>query len=547
LPLEPSDSPLQSPLVRDIVILCVTCAALLLPFLGKPAHIDDPMYIWTAQQITAHPLDFYGFSVNWNGHLEPVPVFMMNPPLLPYYLAAASKLVGWSEFALHAAILPLSVLSVVGFYLLACGFCRYPLSAALMMLFCPAFLVSSTNLMCEAPMLCLWLWTIVFWVRGSARSIGWLPLSGLLAGAAVLTKYSAVCVIPLLAAHAIMFRSTRRVWIGQILSLLIPLAMILAYNHYTAVMYGRGMFLNAVGFSSDSSRGQGIALPARIMNALLFVGGGAIAGVLAGFVALDARTRVLVVAVVPLAILAARKCFSLPGGWDSPWPFYSQAGVLTAAGLVIFITCIREMIRTKADGLFLLLWTGGVFVFAAKLNWAINARSILPLIPPLCILVQRALERQQFRLTRPYLAAMSLGAVLSVLTALVDHQSADANRVAAAQMMKHRTDQKVWFTGHWGFQYYMQQLGAIPLDTVAPACRPGDIVIVPLNNYGSPMKGVPLKAINTFSEQASPFLSLVNGSLGGDFYFSPGDRLPFVFGPIPPESFVIFRVMPSRQ
>lgn len=501
------------------------------------------MYIWTAQQIAAHPLDFYGFSANWGGHLEPVPVDMMNPPLLPYYLAAVSKLVGWSEIALHAALLPLSVLSVVGFYLIARGFCGSPLSAGLMMLFCPAFLVSSTTLMCEPPMLCLWLWTIVFWLRGSTRSIRWLPLSGLLVGTAVLTKYSAICLVPLLLAYSVIYRSSRRVCIAQIASLLIPVGMILGYNHYTAVMYGQGMFLNAIGFSSDFSREHGVALPAKILDSLLFVGGGAIACVLVGFVALNLRTRLLVVAAVPLAILAARKCFGLPGGWNSSWPFYAQAGILVAAGLVIFVICIKDFFHPKVDSLFLLVWTGGVFIFAAKLNWSINARSILPLIPPVSILVQRALEQHQFRLTRPYVAAMSIAATISILTALADEQTADANRVAAAHLMKNRTDQKVWFTGHWGFQYYMQRLGAMPLDTVSPKCKPGDIVIVPLNNYGIPLTGISLTAMDTFSVDASPFLSLVNGSMGANFYFSPGDRLPFVFGPIPPETFVIFRVV----
>jgi hypothetical protein len=89
----------------------------------------------------------------------------------------------------------------------------------------------------------------------------------------------------------------------------------------------------------------------------------------------------------------------------------------------------------------------------------------------------------------------------------------------------------------------MQRLGAMPLDTLSPKCQPGDIVIVPLNNYGIPPTGISLKAMDTISEDASPFLSLVNGSMGADFYFSPGDRLPFVFGPIPPETFVIFRVV----
>ena len=34
-------------------------------------------------------------------------------------------------------------------------------------------------------------------------------------------------------------------------------------------------------------------------------------------------------------------------------------------------------------------------------------------------------------------------------------------------------------------------------------------------------------------------------SMGAGFYFSPGDRLPFVVGPIPPDAYLIARVAPS--
>jgi len=40
-------------------------AAALAPFLNKAFHIDDPLFIWMAQQIAKHPFDHYGFYVNW--------------------------------------------------------------------------------------------------------------------------------------------------------------------------------------------------------------------------------------------------------------------------------------------------------------------------------------------------------------------------------------------------------------------------------------------------------------------------------------------------
>jgi hypothetical protein len=36
---------------------------LLAPFLAKPFNMDDPLFIWAARQIQAHPLNPYGFPV----------------------------------------------------------------------------------------------------------------------------------------------------------------------------------------------------------------------------------------------------------------------------------------------------------------------------------------------------------------------------------------------------------------------------------------------------------------------------------------------------
>ena len=43
----------DSPLIPAAVVIL-----LLLPFIGKAVHIDDPLFIWTAQQIQKHPFDF---------------------------------------------------------------------------------------------------------------------------------------------------------------------------------------------------------------------------------------------------------------------------------------------------------------------------------------------------------------------------------------------------------------------------------------------------------------------------------------------------------
>src|SRR5262245_26641631 len=94
---------------RDVrlarVVLALAVAAVLALFVGRAVHIDDPLFIWAAQQIRLHPFDPYGFTLNWYGAVSPMPDVTKNPPLVSYYLALASIAGGWREAWLHIALI----------------------------------------------------------------------------------------------------------------------------------------------------------------------------------------------------------------------------------------------------------------------------------------------------------------------------------------------------------------------------------------------------------------------------------------------------------
>src|SRR5262249_34187791 len=158
-----SKSETAAPARLHQVFLILLCVATFAPFVNKAFHIDDPLFLWTAQQIQTHPADFYGFNVNWHRTEQPMSVVMKNPPLAAYYIALVGSLFGWKEITLHLAFLPWAVGAVLATYHLAQRFCSRPLLAAMATLLTPVFLVSSSTIMCDTMMLCLWLWAMVFW------------------------------------------------------------------------------------------------------------------------------------------------------------------------------------------------------------------------------------------------------------------------------------------------------------------------------------------------------------------------------------------------
>ncbi|HME72720.1 MAG TPA: hypothetical protein VKM54_23060, partial [Myxococcota bacterium] len=134
---------------KELGCLLLLTLALLLPFIRKPLHVDDPMYVWTAKHIVEHPVDFYGLDANWRGIVEPMAVFNHNPPGVSYWLALVGALLGWSEPALHTGMLVPAVLAIVGVFLLARSLGAPPGLASLSLLAMPGFLVSATTLMAD--------------------------------------------------------------------------------------------------------------------------------------------------------------------------------------------------------------------------------------------------------------------------------------------------------------------------------------------------------------------------------------------------------------
>src|ERR1700690_856754 len=253
------------------VLLAAAVLASLIPFSGKAFNIDDTLFIYVARQITQHPLDPFGFTVNWFLDAVPMAHETKNPPLAAYYSAAASVFVGWSERALHFAFLLPALAVVLGTYRLAQRFTNSPLLAAAAPLLTPGFLVSANSVMCDTMMLALWLWAIIFWIEGlQPQKPHYLAISALLITLCALTKYFGIALIPLLAAYSL--ARVRRLgnWAWY---LLFPILALTGYQRWTKVVYGLRMISEAAHMSAGMRQARQSSMLAKALVDLSFVGG----------------------------------------------------------------------------------------------------------------------------------------------------------------------------------------------------------------------------------------------------------------------------------
>jgi 4-amino-4-deoxy-L-arabinose transferase-like glycosyltransferase len=537
--------------------LTLAVLAALGPFLAKPFNIDDPLFIWAARQIQAHPLDPYGFNVNWYWMPSPMWAVTENPPLAAYYIALAAVVLGWSELALHSAFLLPALAVILGTYRLARRFCKWPMLAALLTLFTPVFMVSSTTVMCDVLMLAFWVWAVVLWVEGMEReNLRRLSGAGLLISLAALTKYYGVCLIPLLAAYSLADKRRVGRWAA---CLLIPLAALCAYQWITQELYGLAMLSGAAIYATH---GEDFFSSLKITNALtaLTFTGGCLA-VAVFFAPLLWRARVIFAGII--VFIAAALSFegailknynTLFAGGFRQWiilqiVFWAVGGVSLLA--LALVDCQRQR---NARSWLLLLWVVGTFLFAAFFNWVINGRSILPMAPAVGILLVRRLEQNALInrkiLTPGMFICFAMGAVLAVLVTQADFLQAIAVRQTAQKTYASfgHEREKLWFEGHWGFQYYMDALGASAVDPSAPVFRAGDFLAVPRNNTNTHFPKSPdLPIQRIIVIQGPSLLATVNAQVGAGFYASLWGPLPFAFCHVPPEGVSVYAMQPIIQ
>ena len=421
------------------LLLAALTLVCLVPFSSKAFHIDDTLFVWAARQIARHPLDPYGFSVVWYRTTMPMAEVTQNPPAAAYYMAAIGKLAGWSEAAIHLGYLLPALVVVLGTYRLAGRFTQMPLLAAAVTLLTPGFLVSSTNVMCDTPMLAAWILAVIFWLDGLDRGKPiMLALSSVTMAVCALTKYFGIALIPLLLVYSI--AKTRRAG-SWILFLLLPVLVLAGYEHWSSVLYGKGLLSQAAEYPDEQATWTIRA--AKTMLALSFAGGCTLP-VITFIPILWTRRSIFLGALIAGAAGLSFEAGPLPSavGLTQDFPLTPQLSLFIAGGISLFALAFSDFRKRRdADSIFLALWVAGTFAFAAFVNWSVNARSLLPLIPAAGILLARRVD--SFGLLPPRkrllssIAPLAAAGLISIWVTWADTSLANSARLAAQYVRDH--------------------------------------------------------------------------------------------------------------
>lgn len=440
--------------------LPVLVAGLVLPFLGRPPHVDDPNFLALARGAVLDPWRPHDVVINWQGSSERAFDVLSNPPGVAWWLA---PVVDAPLPAQHLWMLAWLPLALWGAHRLGRRFSGDGEGAVLLTLTSPVVLLACCSLTPDLPLLACTLAGVGGFVdatdRGDrARATTW----ALVAGLAALFRYSGLALVPLL----LLYPQTRRRNVAAMVpaaASALPIALlclhdlhawgavhILAMGRFQAVSLGSwDLFHKAV--AAVAMVGAAGLLPVLAAATFRRSLPGAVAGLLLGLVA---------------ASLA-----------DQPADATLATTLATAAGGAVLAPTLPGR-RATPDHLFLAAWTWGGLLFLLTLRF-MAARYWLPFLIPVALVALQALRTRGSR--RLLAAAVALQAVVALGMAVDDDAQARA-QVALATTVTHRfpaSDEASppRFAGHWGWQHALETAGWRPLEE-GEVLPPGTLLAV---------------------------------------------------------------------
>ena len=435
------------------MLVAAWIGVLVLPFIGKPVHVDDANFLVLAEGARTDLWRPHDILINWQGTTERAFDVLSNPPGVAWFLAPVLEL---PLFAQRLWMLVWLVPAVWGAWRLGRRFGPKPgteeddlrvsvggaLAAVLLLCTSPVFALSAVAFTPDLPLLALvWLGVSGFidaTDRGDKRAAAcW----AVLAGCSVWFRYSGLCVPFLLSLYALLHR---RSVVPSLFAWLPAVGLML----HDVSAYGQVHFLAMSAFQSTAH--SGLELFHRSAALLSMLGGAVLIPVVCA-----SRPRLALggLGVGVVIGFAAAATFELP---MLPVVLFCAAGGAVFSGFI-------SVPRGPRDQRFLLCWGLGGFVFLLSLRFAAT-RYWLPFAPAFAL---------AWLATRPspklLVSAIGLQSVLTFMLMIDDAQFAEAQeRLALAGMEAAAAlapeSEAVFVAGHWGFQHYAQKAGAVALE-----------------------------------------------------------------------------------
>jgi hypothetical protein len=512
--------------------LCLLPALLLVPFAGKAFHLDDSAFLEYARVIAADPLRPFDGTYVYEGRritLRDQP----NPLLWPYLIAGVRAVFGESEVAMHLLNLPFAALALWGMRLLAQRLGVSPVLACVLLGISPAFLVMATDVMPDIAFLGLALAALALCVRAvDENSAAAGVISGLLACATFMTRYTGLFVVGLLLVYPVCGR--RRAWRAYAPFAVACLGMA-GWEFLTWAIAGSGHFQATLRkWSSPFAARRAFRF---VCNNLVYVGSELPWPLLTPFLIGLRGARGVIVALSSLALSTAAMEWARISRPSGPW----VAAVLAWPAMAVLVdvgTSARAFLTWRTPNrrdvmrLFIAIWL--IVSLFSTVRYAHTAVKYMLL--PLAAAILWVLDvygRLGGRARSIARAAMGVSIpatlVLGLLVAWSDYRWAGLYPEFFAQRWPRMAPKRgrAYYGGEWGLRHYAERAGLAPYE--GQRLAPDDFVVfADDNSFGLKPHVAGLRAITVVLLRYPGPFAIHDKKHQAGFYSHGWGYMPFV-------------------
>lgn len=539
----------------------------LLPYLRKAFTIDDTLFLLQAQQALRDPQHPTAFVVVWSDVAARLSAIMPSGPIMAYLLMPTVARGGaeWLGHLTQIALLSLGLLSTTALARRLGASWSEARIAGLLTAAAPAVLGMASTVMPDVA-------AMTFGVIGIERYVAYLARRGwhrALAAAvalalAVLCRTHVLLLLGIAALFAIeeelfpLFAPVPSPGLPRFAQRLRELISPALLRRLSPLGVALALVAVVLRLTRDPLSGTGVISSTRFFATLV-----ALPANLLAFLSYLALTVPLV---LPWAILRRRHLSRRLILWASLialplFPLSHHPRCLPLAPLIgLAVACLVDLARCLARArdprsIVLLAWLGLSLPVTFYIHFA--PKYLVPSMPAIAILLARALCRrpgllwQRDRDDPPPQTMQRLlygtifgGALLSLLIVHADAAFADLGRRAAADFIAPRVarGERVWFCGHWGFQWYAQQAGGLPMTREPPLPQPGDLVVASQRADCYHLPRYPQRErLATLSDDSIGGRAMAS-EVGASFFSNGGGFLPWMVSWEPLDRYDLYRL-----
>jgi len=193
--------------LRNVLIIIGFVLLITVPFINQAYHIDDTTSIFVAKQMVKKPLRMYDGDMIYFGKKVSL-INTTKGPVIAGIIAMILYLTGsFPEYLVHLSLIVFPLIGAISIYYLFKRFVKYPLQATLLLVSIPVFVVMSQHAMPDMAMFSLAMASLTLYIYASDNDNNLLLiLSGISGGIAILAKYPALVIIPLILLYAVLYK-----------------------------------------------------------------------------------------------------------------------------------------------------------------------------------------------------------------------------------------------------------------------------------------------------------------------------------------------------